>query len=70
MIQHVELCKLHPITVQEQEGLLGHLGKQLYKGSFTNDGTWTLDKAEHLHDVEVMVDSFQRGKGGGEESAG
>lgn len=62
MTRHIERCKLNPITVTEQEELLGFLGKQLYKGNFTNDGTWSLDKVEHILDSECMVESFQKGK--------
>lgn len=62
MVRHIEKCKLNPITVGEQEELLGFLGGQLYKGNFTNDGTWSLDKVEHVLDSECMVESFQKGR--------
>jgi capsule polysaccharide export protein KpsC/LpsZ len=61
LIQHIEYCKRNPITVEEQESLLEALGAQLYKGSFINDGTWSPERAEHLRNSDLMVESFVKG---------
>lgn len=62
MVQHIELCKLNPISAEEQEDLLVFLGQQLYKGNFTNDGTWILDNTQNVIDSEKMLESFRKGR--------
>lgn len=58
MLLHVEACKAKPVTGDEQEAMLTHLARQLFKGNFINDGSWTLSNPQHVSQAEGVVQSF------------
>ncbi|MBS7691504.1 hypothetical protein I0E98_18005 [Pseudomonas lalucatii] len=58
MLRHVEVCKAKPVTEDEQEAMLTHLARQLFKGDFINDGSWTLNNPQHVSQAERVVQSF------------
>lgn len=58
MIQHVEACNAKPITEEEQDAVLSYLARQLFKGGFINDGSWTLNNSRHVSQAEEVAQSF------------
>jgi hypothetical protein len=56
--QHIDACKTNPITEAEQNAILTHLVRQLFKGDFINDGSWTLNNPQHISQAEIVVQSL------------
>lgn len=58
MAEHIAHCQANPISVDEQNAILGHLASQLLRGDFINFGTWTADNPEHRAQIEGVVASY------------
>jgi|GEM_PF-1042052 len=58
MKRHLEAWKSQPVTAEEQDTMLAYLAKQLFKGDFINDGSWTLSNPEHVSQAEGVARSF------------
>lgn len=56
--KHVDYCRRNKITVEEQDAMLSHLAKQLFKGDFINDGSWTGKNINHIRKAEDVVRSL------------
>lgn len=61
MIQHIERCSANPITKHEQHAVMHHLVNQLFKGTFTNDGSWNQSDIQHVGHAEEMAASLLKG---------
>ena len=60
--KHVRACATSAATASEQEEMLLHLSKQLLKGTFKNDGTWSLANADDRADAQSMARSIRQMK--------
>ncbi|MBV4530503.1 hypothetical protein HU719_003585 [Pseudomonas sp. SWRI107] len=58
MAEHIAHCQANPISVDEQNAILGHLASQLLRGDFINFGAWTADNPEHRAQIEGVVASY------------
>lgn len=59
ILAHMARCRSAEITEAQQLELLSHLGSQLYRGTFVNDGSWRATRDRDVRDLQTMASSLK-----------